>query len=190
ARARGATSRRLRSSRTSFAWRCSDHCVSSSMRAIRGVIATPLRMEDVCRVKAVDAAERQHDLGEERMLVRWIDPEGLERLRVVWIDGLEDQQTSRRELGRRESKKLDQPFVGKVLDRLRGEDHAEGCIGQTGEISDPVGLLHPVALRPCSLEHAWIGIDSERLHSALLEQVEKLASAAADIEHGRSAVQQ
>ena len=69
-----------------------------------------------------------------------------------------------------------------MLDQLRGEHRAERVIGKAVQIADGVADLDVLkALRAAVLNHRRVDVDARGLDARLAQQVEELASSAADV---------
>ena len=71
-----------------------------------------------------------------------------------------------------------------MLDDVEGGDDVLGSVGQRGEMLEEVGFLDGDLVAARLLHHEAVGIDAAGLIAFLAEQLEPLAAAAADIEHG------
>src|ERR671918_1544896 len=87
-------------------------------------LALPVGVEHVGALEAADLAERQRHLGEERMLVGGVYPEGLQRGDRVRVDGLQDKESSWLELLQSQAVEAQELLVGHVLYHLGAEDCA------------------------------------------------------------------
>ena len=78
----------------------------------------------------------------------------------------------------------DQRLGRHVLDHLGREDPAERAVGLPSEVGEGVAVLGRTAGLAAARHHRGVEIDATRLDSGLPAQLEKLAAAAAHVEHG------
>ena len=142
------------------------------------------RGEDVALGVAGERAEREHRLREQRVLVRGVDPEGLQRRRRVRVDGLGDQQPAGAQPRAAELEEALQLGRPQVLHHLGAEDRPQGALGGVRSRS-PAGRPARRSRAPSRGSAAPSRRRGRRRdrRSVLRQQVEDLAAAAAGVEH-------
>ncbi len=136
--------------------RLGHHGVIHLLKLVAIRIAAALRMPDERARVAGRAAQRDHRLGEQLVLMCWIDPEVLEGLGRMGVHGFHDQPPtgSQRRLGA--TQEPHQRRLGQMLDHLGREHRTERSGGGTLHTLDGIGHSRGEALGPASLDHRGV----------------------------------
>src|SRR2546425_179823 len=145
-------------------------------------VAVAVRIDHSRLHESLTPAKGEERLGEDRLLVRQVDPEGLERLDRVRVHCLGDEDASWFQFSSRELEQREQIVKPDVLDELRAEDRAKRSVSLGAQILERVSLNDIETLRPAALDHIRIAIDSCCPDAALRKKVQELASSTANVD--------
>ena len=152
-------------------------------------VSAAARIDDLRFGEPVDQRQRAGHLREDRRAVGRIDPERLEGLHGVGVHGLGDEQPAWPQGSPGERQQALELVVGQMLDHVDRGDRAEASFRLGFEVGDGVCLLDREAFRPRALDHSLVDVHAAGLDARLREQLEQLASAAAEVDDRLMAAQ-
>src|SRR5262245_6892417 len=123
----------------------------------------------------------------ERLPVRDVPDVALEeRHPACRVDGFENERSSGRQFVICRFEKTHQVPWFEVLDDLNGHEAAQTAVGLTLDELERIPSLDLEAARATELHHRIVAVEPARHDSLLAQQIEKLATPAADVQNIRS----
>lgn len=147
------------------------------------LIAVPARGEDIARGETCDRAGCQGYLGEDRVLVGHVHPEGLQRSHPVRVDGLGDEESAGAQLLQRQPQQSMQLGLRQVLDHLGGEDGAKRAVGHALQICVEIPEADVEPALPATLDHAGVAVYPAGRDPLLRQERKELAASATYVQH-------
>ena len=139
--------------------------------------------EDLGRVEPGSLGEHERCLGEDRVPVGQVEPEGLEGPGGVGVHRLGHQQATRTQCAVGQPEHLLEVGQGDVLDELEGHDRAQGARFLLLQVLHGVPEVQRQPSGPAALDHRRVEVHPGGVHTCRDEQRQHLASSATEVKN-------
>jgi hypothetical protein len=158
------------------------NCILTLSSTVAVEVPGSVREYDARFAVPMEPTECYCDLRKNGGAVSRVDPESLERLNRMWVDGLRHKEAPGHEFRSSEGEETQECLIVQVLDHLCREDGTERAVRERRELTGGLSEFDVMPLLAVVRYHRGIDVDPAIRDASLGKEVEELAATAADVE--------